>query len=117
MPVDAAPWPQLKTFNTVPALPSGAPVFVRFSSVPVVMEDVASVNAVCVESVPHFHVWAKLVLSMVLTAVAEVIDESETDPAAKLPGATHDVTPVPSVCRTYVLVPLLAGNWNVALPA
>ena len=49
--------------------------------------------------------------------VADVIDESETEPAARLDGATHDVTPVPSVCRTYVLVPLLAGNWNVALPA
>ena len=56
LPVDAAPWPQLKTFNTVPALPSGAPEFVRFNNVPVVIEDVTSSNAVCVLSEPHCHV-------------------------------------------------------------
>ena len=63
-------------------------------------DEVTNENAVCVESVPHFQVWAFSVLSMLFVAVADVSAESETDPPPRLLGATHDVTPVPSVCNT-----------------
>ena len=71
-------------------------VLERLSSVPVVIDDELSVNAVWVVREFHVQVCAMLVLSKLCAAVAEVSAESAELP----PPGTHEVTPVPSVCRT-----------------
>ena len=60
-------------------------VFVSASKVPLVMDEVLSVSAVCVDSVPHVQVCAMLVLSMLFVVVAEVRAESALEPAAQQP--------------------------------
>ena len=45
------------------------------------------------------------------------VAEAVADPAHHAAGEAHDVAPAPSVCRTYPLVPLPDGNWNVVSPA
>src|SRR5271154_2565256 len=75
MPKDAAPASRLVTLRTVPAL-ALVPELVRLSNVPVVIEDVTSDIAVCVESVPHAQLCANNVLSIEFVAVPDVIDDS-----------------------------------------
>src|ERR1700677_1361882 len=90
MPVEP-PASALVTLNTVPSLLPVAE-FVRLSNVPVVIEDVTSDIAVCVESVPHAQVWAKFVLSIEFVVVPEVSDERELAPAPAQPTQLDTVS-------------------------
>ena len=45
---------------------------------PVVIDDVLSVSAFCVDNVPHFQICAQLLLSILFVVVAEVRPDKET---------------------------------------
>src|ERR1700742_1158746 len=89
MPFEA-PVATLVMLSTLPVAPAAE--LVRFSNVPVVIDDVTSVIAVCVLSEPHCHVWAKFVLLIVLTAVADVRAESERTAVPEQPTQLDTVS-------------------------
>src|SRR6185312_7162579 len=101
MPNDAALASLLVMASTVPALLPVAEL-VRFSKVPVVIDDVTNENAVCVESVPQAQVCAFNVLSIVFTAVADVSEERLALPAAPQPVQVPVTIRLPAT----VVVPL-----------
>ena len=76
--------------NTCPVAVADAAVSCRLSSEPVVIELELIVSAVPLVRLFHCQVCGKLVLLMLLVAVAEVSDESDVLPP---PLATHEVTP------------------------
>jgi hypothetical protein len=76
------------TLRVVPALLPVA-MLVRLSSVPVVIDEVVSVRAVCVESVPHFQVCAQFALSIEFVVVAAVKPESAVLPPPLI--AVHEL--------------------------
>src|ERR1700728_1460264 len=90
--------------STCPVEVPAIAVFDMLTSVPLVSDDVVKLIAVCVESVPHSHVWAKLLLSMVLIASAEVRAES-----ALLAPPVQPVQPPVMVTLLSVVVPLIAA--------
>src|SRR5690242_16513541 len=85
--------------RTVPALLPVAEL-VRFSNVPVVIDEVTSEKAVCVLSDPHCQAWAKFVLLIVFVASAEVMADRDVSAPA-----THPLQVPVMVMLLTVVVP------------